>query len=44
MICPRTKFHMPDSNDSLLIAIKPKATEHFLTAYVLLFHDLQNIF
>jgi hypothetical protein len=44
MICPRTKFHMSDSNDSLYIAVKPKDTEYFLTACVLLFHYLQNIF
>jgi hypothetical protein len=43
MISPRTKFQTPSSNDLLLIAIKPEATEHFRTACVLLFHDLQNV-
>jgi hypothetical protein len=37
-----TKFHMPSSNNSFVIAIKPKAEAILRTAVALLFHIVQN--
>jgi hypothetical protein len=36
----RTKFHVPSSNDSLVIAIKPKAKENVRKVAMLLFYIL----
>lgn len=43
MICLFTEFHMSSSSSSLVIAIKPKAWENFLTAPIL-FYILQKYY
>jgi hypothetical protein len=43
MICIGTKFHTPNSNDLLVIAIKPKTKYRHHETANLLFYSLQKI-
>jgi len=42
MICFHTKFHMPSSDGSLVIAIKPKTKFRLRAAAMLLLYILQH--
>ena len=43
MIYPHTKFCVPNSTDSLVIAMRPKATEGVCTAVTVLFHWYRTV-
>jgi len=42
MVCVHTKFHMPSSNSSLVIAIKPRTKYRCRAAGISLHYILQN--
>jgi hypothetical protein len=42
MICLHTKFHVPNSNNLLIVAIKPKVKYRFYAAAILLSYILQK--
>jgi len=44
MIHFQTKFHIPSSNGSLVIAMKPKAKEKFRKFTILLYCIIQNYY